>query len=62
MNHKTYMSVSTAVFGLVAVLHLARVLFGWDMTIGEWMVPVWLSWVAIVAAGFLAYTGYKQQH
>ncbi|MBI4080033.1 hypothetical protein HY414_02300 [Candidatus Kaiserbacteria bacterium] len=62
MNHKTYMQVSTAIFGLVALLHLGRVLFGWEMTIGEWMVPVWASWAGLVVAGFLAYTGYKQTH
>lgn len=56
-----YMTVSTAIFGLIAVLHLARVLLGWDAAIGGWEVPMWLSWGAVVVAGFLAYTGYKHQ-
>lgn len=62
MNHKTYMTVSTAIFGLLALLHLARILFGWDAVIGGWLVPMWVSWVALVIGGYLAYTGYKQQH
>lgn len=56
------MQVSTAIFALVALLHAARVLLGWDMIVATWEVPVWASWLGIVAAGFLAYTGYKQQH
>lgn len=61
MNHKTYMTVSTGIFALVALLHLARVLLGWDAVIGGWEVPMWLSWGAVIGAGFLAYTGYTHQ-
>ncbi|OGG80714.1 hypothetical protein A3A39_00090 [Candidatus Kaiserbacteria bacterium RIFCSPLOWO2_01_FULL_54_13] len=61
MDHKTYMKVSTSIFGLVALLHLARALLGWDAAIGGWEVPMWLSWVAVLGAGFLAYSGYKFQ-
>ena len=61
MNHKTYITVSTGVFTIVAFLQLARVLFGWDAVMGGWEVPMWLSWGAAIGAGFLAYSGYKQQ-
>ncbi|MBI2612443.1 hypothetical protein HYW59_01350 [Candidatus Kaiserbacteria bacterium] len=61
MPHKTYMTVSTAIFALVALLHLARVLFGWGMAIYTWEIPFWASWVALLAAGYLAYSGYKLQ-
>ncbi len=61
MNHKTYMKASTAIFGFLALLHLARVLFGWDAVVGGWDVPMWVSWVAVLGAGFLAYSGYKLQ-
>lgn len=61
MSHKTYMAVSTAVFALVALGHLARVAFGWDAVIGGWNVPAWVSYVAVIVAGLLAYTGYKHQ-
>ncbi|OHA13605.1 MAG: hypothetical protein A3J10_00930 [Candidatus Sungbacteria bacterium RIFCSPLOWO2_02_FULL_54_10] len=62
MNHKTYMQASTAIFAVIALGHLARVIFGWDAAIGGWLVPMWISWAAILVGGFLAYTGYKQQH
>lgn len=61
MDHKMYMKVSAGIFALVAILHLARILLGWDAVIGGWEVPIWLSWAGVIGAGFLAYTGYKYQ-
>jgi phosphoglycerol transferase MdoB-like AlkP superfamily enzyme len=58
MSRKAYLLVSAAVFSLVALLHLARVVFGWSAVIGGWSVPMWLSWVAIIVAGALAYFGF----
>ncbi len=58
---KTYLKVSSGIFALIALLHLARVLFGWNAVIGGWAVPMWLSWVALIVAGYLAYSGYTLQ-
>lgn len=43
----------------MAVLHLLRLLFGWDANIGGWAAPTWVSWVALPVAGDLAYEGRK---
>lgn len=61
MNHNTYMQVTTVVFVLVALLHVARFLFGWEAVIGGWIVPTWLSFVFFLGASFLAYSGYRFQ-
>ena len=62
IDHKTYMRASTAIFGVVALFHLLRVINGWSIEIGGWMVPGLASWIALIVAGTLAYNGYKQQH
>jgi phosphoglycerol transferase MdoB-like AlkP superfamily enzyme len=59
MSRRTYLLVSAAIFSLVALLHLARVVFGWSAVIGGWSVPMWLSWVALIVAGALAYFGFS---
>jgi hypothetical protein len=59
MSRRAYLLVSAAIFSLVALLHLARVVFGWSALIGGWSVPMWLSWVAIIVAGALAYFGFS---
>jgi hypothetical protein len=59
MSRRTYLLVSAAIFSLVALLHLARIVFGWSAVIGGWSVPMWLSWVALIVAGALAYFGFS---
>lgn len=59
MQEKKYLLVTAVIFLIIAVLHLLRLVLGWQALIGGWQVPVWLSWVAVVVAGYLAYLGFK---
>ncbi len=61
MDQKMYFRVTTIVFCVIALLHLARIVFGWEAVIGGWMVPVWLSGVAVLASGFLTYSGWSNR-
>ncbi|MBI3273902.1 MAG: hypothetical protein HYZ69_02050 [Candidatus Colwellbacteria bacterium] len=46
-------------FAVVAALHFLRIIFGWSARIGAWDIPMWASWLAVVAAGALAYHGLR---
>lgn len=46
------------VFGLVALVHLWRLFVGAPFIIGEWMVPVWLSWIGVLVTAYLSYIGF----
>ncbi len=59
MKQKTYLQVTGLLFTVGAVIHLLRVLMGWEASIAGWDVPGWISIVAVVAAGYLAYSAYK---
>ena len=59
MKQKTFVKIAGIIFGLVAFVHLVKVLFAWDANIGGWEVPLWISYIAVVIAGFLAYSAYK---
>ena len=59
MNQKTYSQLTGAIFILIAVLHLARIIWSWGATIGGWTLPMWLSWIALVVAAYLGYHGLK---
>ena len=61
MNQKTYMTVTATLFLVMAVVHLLRIIFGWQAEIGGLSIPFWASWLAIFVAGALAYFGFKQQ-
>ena len=57
MSEKTFAAIAAAIFGLVALLHLFRLLMGWSIVIEAWTVPMWLSWIGLVVAGALSYFG-----
>ena len=53
---KPFSSIAVAVFALVALLQLLRVLLGWSVVINGVAIPVWASVVALVIAATLAVT------
>ena len=58
MKRNTFVGVAGAVFSLIAILHLLRLLFRWEAAIGGWQVPLWVSWAAIAVSGLLAWTAF----
>jgi len=45
---------------LVALAHLVRVIYGWDVTIGTWSAPMWVSYLGVVIPGGLAFLLFKE--
>lgn len=59
MPQKVYIAVSGVIFDLVFLFHLLRIIFGWRAAIGEFEVPMWISWVSLAVAGYLAISAYR---
>jgi len=59
MNPKTFFSIAGGIFWGVAVMHAVRVWRGWEVVIGGWSAPLWLSALAAVIAGALAFTAFR---
>lgn len=59
MNQRTYLQVSGLLFTVGAVVHLLRAVMGWDVVLAGQIIPAWVSWIGVVAAGYLAYCAYK---
>ena len=59
MDRKTFFIVAGIIFALVALVHLARIYMDWPVVIGEWSVPIWVSWIGLVVAGGLAIFGLR---
>jgi hypothetical protein len=59
MNRKTFSLVAGLIFLLVAVMHVLRLALGWHVVLAGWTIPMWISWVALLIAGFLAYEGLR---
>ena len=60
LSRKTYMTVTATLFLVVAIMHLLRIIFGWQVEIGGLSIPFWVSWLALPVAGALAYFGFTQ--
>ncbi len=56
---KTALRVSAAIFFIIAVLHLARVIFGVKIVMGDWAVPQGASVAAFIAALLLSLWMFK---
>ncbi|HUY62635.1 MAG TPA: hypothetical protein VMV50_02510 [Candidatus Paceibacterota bacterium] len=44
------------IFLIVALVHLARLLFDWHVLLGTIIVPMWISWAGVIIAGYLSYS------
>ncbi len=51
---KPFTTAASAVFALVAIAQLLRVLLGWQVQIAQYLVPPWLSVLACLLAATLA--------
>lgn len=56
---KAYLGISGAIFGLIALLHVLRLVLDWPAQIGSWTVPFWISWVAILLSGGLCVWAFR---
>ena len=45
----------------VAVLHAARLFYGWPLVIASTQIPMAVSWVAVVVAGLMALAGFTSE-
>ncbi|OLD17937.1 MAG: hypothetical protein AUI85_05800 [Acidobacteriales bacterium 13_1_40CM_3_55_5] len=59
MTPRIFSLIASAVFLLIALGHALRLLFGWHITVGNIVVPVWMSWIGLAIAGYLAYQGFR---
>ena len=59
MTPRIFSLVAAAVFLLIALGHALRLLFGWQVTVANIVVPLWISWIGLAIAGYLAYQGFR---
>ena len=59
MNERAYFLVCSTIFLVVAAAHLSRLFLGWDILIGGWHAPHWISIPGAIVAGLLAAWGFR---
>ena len=59
MTQRTYSLVTSVLFFVIAILHAIRLLRAWQVTIGDVVVPLWVSWIGLVITAYLANLGFR---
>ena len=54
-SERAFHNFAGTVFAVVALLHLSRILFGWQFVLGSWTVPYWLNGLGTIVTAFLSY-------
>ena len=57
---KPYTHTAVFVLALVALVQLLRLVFGWQVVIQGHAIPMWFSVIALVVAGGLAATVWRE--
>ena len=51
---KPFTTIAAVVFALVSIMHLLRLVLGWEVTVNSIVVPMWVSVLGLVIAAGLA--------
>ena len=59
---KPFTTIAVGIFSLICLAHIVRLGYGLDITIGGWVVPLWVSVPGAVVTGGLAFMLCKEMH
>ena len=59
MSALSFNKVATLIFGLVAAVQLARLIFGFPILIGGVTIPIWASGIGVLVAGGMSLWGLR---
>ena len=59
MSQRMFSATTGVIFLLIALLHAFRIVFGVEWIVEGRTVTMWVSWVAVLIAAYLAYQGYR---
>ncbi len=59
---KSFTSLAIAIFILIAVVHLLRLILAWEVTVNSVVIPMWVSLMGLLIAGALAYFLWREAY
>ena len=52
---KPFTNIATAIFALIALMHLIRLILGWEVTVNAVIILMWVSVLGLIVAVGLAW-------
>ena len=59
MSQKSFSLAAGVLFLLIALGHVLRIALGASLVVQNIPIPMWVSWIAFIVTGFLAYEGLR---
>lgn len=59
---KPFTSIAAILLLAVCVVQVLRLVYGWQVTVADQVIPMWASVVAAVVAGVLALLVWRENH
>ena len=57
---KPFTSIAALFLCVVSILHIVRIVFGFDIVINSWHVPLWINGLLAIVTAFLAIMLWKE--
>lgn len=58
-QERIFHRLTGTIFGIVALIHLLRIIFGWQLDLFGWNTSYWLSGIGAIVAAFLSYISFQ---
>jgi hypothetical protein len=55
MEKNNIITAAAIVLFLAGSTHLIRIFYGWELTVNEWEIPIWVSFIGTIIPIFLSY-------
>ena len=59
---KPFTTLAVGIFSLICLVHIARLVYGLDIVIAGWTLPLWVSVPGAIVTGGLAFMLWKEMH
>jgi hypothetical protein len=59
---KPFTTIAIGIFSLICLVHIVRLVYGLEIAVGGWVVPLWLSAPGAIVTGGLAFMLWKEMH
>lgn len=59
MRKNNFVSLASVVFLIIGIVHIIRLLIGWQVQIAGYMVPMWIYWVEALFFLWMASVGFR---
>jgi len=54
MRRNLYLGITGTIFGIIACMHLARLTMSCEVSLGGFVLPLWISWLGLLVAAALS--------